>query len=84
MNIDIKDIITLDDDIEYVVASKINYKNKNYYYLIDINDNTNIKFCYEEDKYLVLSEDKELNTLLLPLFFKEGYTAIMGINSKNS
>ena len=36
MNIDIKDTLMLDDKNEYVVVSKINVKDKYYYYLVDI------------------------------------------------
>ena len=49
MNIDIKDIITLSDDNEYIVTSKAVYDNKIYYFLVDINDNSNMKFLYEEN-----------------------------------
>lgn len=68
MTINIKDALTLDDNNEYVVISKINYEGKNYYYLLDKNDKENFKFCYEADEELVEIEDKELNTKLLPLF----------------
>ena len=37
MIINIKDTLTLDDNNEYVVISKINYESKNYYYLLDKN-----------------------------------------------
>jgi len=70
MNIDIKDVVTLDDDNEYAVASKVNYEGKNYYYLVDINNVTNIMFCYEDKDELVELEDKELTTNLLPLFLE--------------
>lgn len=69
MNIDTKDIITLDDDNKYVVVSKINYENKNYYYLVNSNNN-NLKFCYEDNEELVEITDKELTTRLLPLFYE--------------
>ena len=68
--IDIKDILTLDDKNDYVVVSKINYENKTYYYLIDINTNNNLKFCYEDNNELVEIEDKELTTKLLPMFLE--------------
>lgn len=48
MDTNIKDIITLDNDKEYVIASKTNYEGKIYYFLVDVNDNSNIKFCYEK------------------------------------
>ena len=70
MMIDIKDILTLDDKNDYVVVSKINYENKIYYYLVDINNNDNLKFCYEDNNELVEIEDKELTTKLLPMFLE--------------
>ena len=68
MIINIKDTLFLDDDNEYLVISKVNYENKNYYYLLDKNDNVNFKFCYEDNEELVEVNDKELATKLLPLF----------------
>lgn len=70
MIICIKDILTLDDKNDYVVVSKINYENKIYYYLVDINNNENLKFCYEDNNELVEIEDKELTTKLLPMFLE--------------
>lgn len=46
--IDIKDIIMLSDENQYGVVSKTTKDNVVYYYLVDINDNSNIKFCYED------------------------------------
>ena len=48
MIINIKDILTLDDDNRYIVISKINYENRKYYNLMDVNFNSKIKFCYEK------------------------------------
>ena len=70
MIINIKDILTLDDNNEYVVISKINYDNKNYYYLLDKNSNDNPKFCYEDNDELVEIDDKDLTTKLLPLYIE--------------
>lgn len=70
MMIDIKDVLTLDDKNEYVVVSKINYNDKTYYYLIDKNVNSNIKFCYQDGEELVEFNDKQLTTKLLPLFLQ--------------
>ena len=66
--IDIRDILALDDNNEYVVVSKISYEDKIYYYLVDKNKNENIKFCYEKEDNLVELNDKVLVTKLLPLF----------------
>lgn len=73
MNIEIKDVVTLNDDIRYAVVSKVNYENNVYYYLTEINNVTNIKFLVEnkERNSLVEVEDKELIQKLLPLFVKE-------------
>ena len=68
MIINIKDTLTLDDNNEYVVISKINYESKNYYYLLDKNNKENFKFCYEDQEELVEVDDKQLATKLLPLF----------------
>ncbi len=73
MNIDVKDKIALDDGKEYVVASKINYQNKIYYYLIEASSHSSIKICYEKvgTNILVDSEDKDINTALIPLFAEQ-------------
>ncbi len=68
MTNNIKDTLTLDDNNEYVVISKINYESNNYYYLLDKNNEENFKFCYEDNEELVEIDDKELVTKLLPLF----------------
>ncbi|MCI9433818.1 MAG: hypothetical protein HFI86_00895 [Bacilli bacterium] len=73
MNIDIKDVVTLNDDIRYAVVSKVNYENDVYYYLAEIDNLSNIKFLVEnkERTSLVEIEDKELIQKLLPLFVNE-------------
>lgn len=70
MNIDIRDIITLDDNKEYVVISIANYQNKIYYYLIDQSNAANVKFCLENSKKnsLIEIKDSHLIQALLPLF----------------
>lgn len=68
MIIDINDTLVLDDNNEYIVASKTNYENKTYYYLLDKNDNINFAFCYEENNKLVEVNDNKLVANLLPLF----------------
>lgn len=70
MTINIKDLLLLDDDNEYVVVSKVNYENKVYYYLIDKNNLTNVKFCYQDIDKLIELDDKVLTTKLLPLFLE--------------
>ena len=66
-------IITLDDDNKYVIVSKVVIKNINYYYLIDINNVKNVKFCQEERERetIILKKitDKEVITNLIRVFY---------------
>lgn len=55
----IKDTIVLEDDNEYVVVFKTIINDLIHYYLIDINNHLNIKFCYEEDDSLIETQDPE-------------------------
>lgn len=38
------DILTLSDNRDYIVVSIVEYNERNYCYLIDVNDNKNINF----------------------------------------
>ena len=83
MNIDIKDLITLDGINRYVVASKVLYENINYYYLININNNKDILFCYEDINELVEIEDKGLIQKLIPLFFQNTRNILKEYSNNN-
>ena len=78
MNIRIKDTVDLSDNNSYVVVSKANYENNVYYYLIDKDNNENIKFLVENTKNssLIELEDKSLIQQLLPYFLKSASSAI--------
>ena len=39
---EVKDILTLSDDNEYLIAGKATYEHKVYLYLVDINNNKNL------------------------------------------
>lgn len=67
----IKDIITLNDNHKYQIISKTIYNETVYYYLVDIEDITNIKILYENFDYLTEVADQDLINLLLPKFFLE-------------
>lgn len=71
MNLNIKDIVTLSDDNKYQIISKTVYEDTVYYYLVDINDISNIKFLYENVDKLTELEDQELIKILLPRLFNE-------------
>ena len=72
--IDAKDIITLSDNNKYGVVAKELIDNNVYYYLVDINDNGNIKFCRENkiDNEIELIEIEDSNIISkLILFFEK-------------
>ena len=70
MTINKNDLLTLDDGNEYLVVSKALYQNKEYYYIININDNSCIKFCYLDNGQLVELNDGNLAKKIIPLFKK--------------
>ena len=75
MNIEIKDIITLNGNEKYVVCSMTEYEKNIYFYLINIIDYEDIKFGMLNRKgnktYITEIEDKALIQQLLPLLYKE-------------
>lgn len=84
MNIEIKDVISLNDNSEYVVAG-IASKEKKYYYLVDINNIENIKFCEETlNNTLKIVEDENLLQSLIPLFAESGKSIIQEVIDENN
>lgn len=71
MNINYQDIITLNDDSEYIVVSKVKYNNNDYIYLVDIHDNKNIKIAEIEKECISILTEKETELIskLIPLFY---------------
>jgi len=68
--IDVKDILTLSDGNQYGVVSKTTKDNIIYYYLVDTNDNSNIKFCYEDKtenqiELVEISDENLIKNLIL-------------------
>lgn len=70
MNIEIEDILTLDDDKDYVVVSKTNVGGVNYYYLIEDSKNPSVMFCYEDKDELVDIIDAEKIKEIVPHLYK--------------
>ena len=77
MNIELKDLLTIEDN-EYTVANITKVKNKTYYYLINIDNITDFKFCYLEDNELYEELDKD-NILELIKNIKIDYKSL-GVN----
>ena len=71
MNINIKDLLTLNDHNKYVVVSKIEVSSKIYFYLIDINNYENVLICYLENNKLKEVTDEELVKQLIKVFSAE-------------
>ncbi len=68
MQIKVGDVLTLSDKKEYVVVSIAELDLINYYYIADINDESNLKICYLDKEELVEIKDSDLIIQLLPLF----------------
>ena len=83
MNIEIRDTITLDGTNKYLVASKVSCEEKNYYYLININNLKDILICYEDNSELVELNNNELIAKLLPLFYKETLNILKEFNKES-
>ena len=69
-NIEIQDIITLSNNIDYIVLGKAKFDDIDYLYLLD-NDNYTMNFAAITDNQLVMldnKEDKALINTLIPLF----------------
>lgn len=73
MNLNIKDLVTLEDNIEYLVCSIAHYEGFDYTYLIDINNNENIKICKIINKnglaYLEEIQDDAIITKIVPILY---------------
>ena len=70
MKIDINDIITLEDNIEYVICNKTKYKNNIYYHICELGNPNNFKYCYfKGNDFLEITNKKEIELLTI-LFAK--------------
>lgn len=72
-----KDLLTLGDNNQYALVSKVTFENKDYVYLVDINNRTSIKFAEVEkcetgiDLLILNPNEKELINKLVPLFWED-------------
>ncbi len=63
------ELLTLEDDKEYVVVGSTILDNINYVYLMDSNDYSNFMFCsYDQTDGLYEVEDEEILLQLLNIF----------------
>jgi hypothetical protein len=71
MNIEKYDILTLDNNIKYVVATIIKHNDIDYYFLCEEKNPKISMFCYLRNNKLVRLEDKKLIELLSLKITKE-------------
>ena len=63
--------LTLSNNKNYLVMSKVLYNNINYLYLISFEDTKDIKICSLDNNKLLVIDDKELIEKLMILFTKD-------------
>lgn len=70
MKVEKGNIVTLSDDIQYIVLSRVEYDNKNYLYLTSMEEEPKIKICCENKendvlKLCIVTDIKLINKLIL-------------------
>ena len=68
MKVEVDNVITLDNDADYLVVNKLNYENNAYFEICNLNDNKDLKIVRQEGNELVEFFDLELLDKLLYLF----------------
>ena len=68
MKVEVDNVITLDNDADYLVVNKLNYENNTYFEICNLNDNKDLKIVRQEENELVEFFDLELLDKLLYLF----------------
>ncbi len=81
---DIKDILTLSDGNEYIIASKVNHDYKIYLCLVDIKDNKNVKFCYLDNDEVVIVKKENLSDVLVLKLLRNMSDAFIKMKDNNT
>lgn len=68
MKVEVDNVITLDNDADYLVVNKLNYENNTYFEICNLNDNKDLKIVKQEGNELVEFFNLELLDKLLYLF----------------
>ena len=69
MQIDIKDVLTLEDDSDYVVVSKIDYEGITYLYLVSLSDNDSKIYKLKYDGVCEVT-DANMIRILVPMLYQ--------------
>ena len=65
MKVEVNNIVTLDNDADYLVTNKLDYENNTYFAICNLNDDKDLKIVRQEGNELVEFFDFEL---LLEIF----------------
>ena len=68
MKVEVNNIVTLDNDADYLVTNKLDYENNTYFAISNLNDDKDLKIVRQEGNELVEFFDSELLTKLVCLF----------------
>lgn len=68
MKVEVNNIVTLDNDADYLVTNKLDYENNTYFAMCNLNDDKDLKIVRQEGNELVELFDFELLTKLVCLF----------------
>ncbi len=68
MKVEVNNIVTLDNDADYLVTNKLDYENNTYFAMCNLNDDKDLKIVRQEGNELVEFFDFELLSKLVCLF----------------
>ena len=75
MALEINDIVSLSDKNDYVVTGNVEHNGETYFFIVDVNNLENTKFCKLSKKVdraaLIETHDKKLIQELVALFAKK-------------
>ncbi len=66
------DVITLDNDKKYIVASTCTYKGKNYAYIVNTDDELDVYLGEVDNDDFILVDDTKSFTEILPYILDKG------------
>lgn len=78
------DILTLENDEQYVVASSCKYNDKEYFYLVNINDSTDCIIGSVKDDDLEIVNDKETFLNVMPLILDNADNRLFESNNEEN
>lgn len=85
-NIDVFDTLTLDDNNKYLVSAKAVNDGKNYFLLVDTNNNANVlileEFLVNDEIHMRVVEDKNVLDNIMPLFLESAKNSLETLKSE--